>query len=269
VTARGGVRAAALVGVVVLAATACVREVAIDPTGSPSPTPEPRELTVFAAASLTGAFKEIAEDFKLAHDGVDVALSFGPSDGLAAQIQSEGTADVFASASQSWMNAVSVSPGVEFRTDFVRNELVVITPAENPAQIETFEDLAEPGVQLILAAEGVPAGDYAREALDNAGILDAALANVVSNEEDVAAVVAKILGGEADAGIAYVSDVSVAADNDLGAVEIPDDVNVTATYPIAVVEGSKHPDLAQEFIAWLSTAQGVAVLEDYGFDPVD
>jgi molybdate transport system substrate-binding protein len=263
------IRAAALACVVVLGATACVREVATDPTGSPSPTPEPQELTVFAAASLTEAFGEIAEDFELAHEGVEVIVSFGPSDGLAAQIQSEGTADVFASASQSWMNAVSVSPGVEFRTDFVRNELAVITPPDNPAEIETFEDLADPGVQLILAGENVPVGEFAREALDEAGILEGALSNVVSNEQDAAAVVAKILLGEADAGIAYVSDVSVAAGNDLGSVEIPDDVNVVTTYPIAVVEGSDQTELGHEFIGWMSSAQGLAVLEDYGFDPVD
>ena len=224
---------------------------------------------MFAAASLTEAFAEIAEDFELAHEGVEVIVNFGPSDGLAAQIQSEGTADVFASASQAWMNAVSVSPGVEFRTDFVRNELVVITPPDNPAEIETFEDLADPGIQLILAGENVPVGEFAREALDEAGILEGALANVVSNEQDAAAVVAKILLGEADAGIAYLSDVSVASGNDLGSVEIPDEVNVVTTYPIAVVEGSEHAELGHEFIGWMSSAQGLAVLEDYGFDPVD
>ena len=111
-TGRDGIRTTMLACVVVLGATACVREVATDPTGSPSPTPEPQELTVFAAASLTEAFGEIAEDFELAHEGVEVIVNFGPSDGLAAQIQSEGTADVFASANQAWMNAVSVSPGV-------------------------------------------------------------------------------------------------------------------------------------------------------------
>ena len=145
----------------------------------------------------------------------------------------------------------------------------MITPPDNPAEIETFEDLADPGIQLILAGENVPVGEFAREALDEAGILDDALANVVSNEQDAAAVVAKILLGEADAGIAYVSDVSVAAGNDLGSVEIPDDVNVVTTYPIAVVEGSEHAELGHEFIGWMSSAQGLAVLEDYGFDPVD
>jgi molybdate transport system substrate-binding protein len=251
---------------VIALATACVR----DAGGAPSPSPvEEHELTVFAASSLTGAFNEIYRDFELAHEGVDVVLNVGPSDVLAAQIRSEGTADVFASASQEWMDAVTRSPGVLFREDFVRNRLVVIMPADNPANITSFEDLATPGIQLVVATSGVPAGDYAREALANAGILDATLANVVSNEEDVAAVVARVAAGEADAGIAYVSDVSVAADNDLASVEIPEEVNVVATYPIAVVAGTDEPDLAREFIAWMSNAQGKAVLEDYGFETLD
>jgi molybdate transport system substrate-binding protein len=266
VTPRAWRPLAAAVAVVVLAG--CVREAGSLP-GDPTPTAERRQLTVFAAASLTGAFREIVGDFELAHDDVDIVLNIGPSDGLAAQIRSEGTADVFASASGSWMDAVVRSPGVLYREDFVRNQLVVIMPADNPAEIDALEDLAIPGVQLVLAAEGVPAGDFARQMLRNAGIDDGALANVVSNEEDVAAVVAKVAAGEADAGIAYVSDVSVAANNDLTSVEIPDDLNVVATYPIAVVAGTDVPELARDFIGWMSAAQGKAVLEDYGFDTFD
>ena len=251
-----------------LLAAACVREAGSLP-GEPTPTVEQRRLTVFAAASLTGSFREIERDFELAHEEVDVVLSTGPSDTLAAQIRSEGAADVFASASGSWMDAVVRSPGILYREDFVRNRLIVILPPENPAGIETFEDIARPGIQLIVAAEGVPAGDYAREVLRNAGIFDDAIANVVSNEEDVAAVVAKIAADEADAGIAYVSDVSVASKHDLASVEIPDEVNVAATYPIAIVAGTAEPELARDFIGWMSTAQGKAVLEDYGFETFD
>jgi molybdate transport system substrate-binding protein len=120
----------------------------------------------------------------------------------------------------------------------------------------------------VLAAEGVPAGDYAREVLANAGIADEAEANVVSNEEDNAAVVAKIVASEADAAIVYESDVSAAAGNDVAAVEIPDDVNVVATYPIAVVEGSANAELAAAFVRYVLGPAGQAALEDYGFLPV-
>lgn len=224
------------------------------------------ELTVFAAASLTDAFGEaIGPGFEEANAGTTVTFNFAASDTLAGQIRSEGTADVFASASGSWMDEVERESGVRGRADFLRNRLVIVTPVGNPADIASIDDLADDGVQLVLAAEGVPAGDYAREALANAGIADEAEANVVSNEEDNAAVVAKVVAGEADAAIVYGSDVSAAAGNDLAAVVIPDDVNVVATYPIAVVEGSANEDLAAAFVRYVLGPAGQAALDDYGF----
>ena len=185
---------------------------------------------MFAASSLTAVFTdEIGPAFENANPGVKVVFNFGASDSLAGQIQSEGSADVFASASGTWMDAIAEDPGVTGRTDFAQNRLVIVTPPDDPAGISSIEDLANPGVQLVLAATGVPVGDYAREALDNAGILADAEANVVSNEEDNASVVAKVAAGEADAAIVYVSDVSGPAGHDLRSVEIPDDVNVIAT----------------------------------------
>jgi molybdate transport system substrate-binding protein len=227
----------------------------------------PRELTVFAASSLGAAFDELGTAFEAQHEGVTVTFNLGPSDGLAAQIASEGTADVFASASQTWMDAVAQDPGVDGRVDVATNRLVVVTPPDDPAGVATIEDLAEPGVQVVLAAEGVPVGDYAREALENAGIADAVLANVVSNEEDNASVVAKVAAGEADAAIVYTSDVSAAAANDVRAVEIPADVNVVASYPIATVVGTERGDLATAFVDLVTSDEGQAILRAYGFGP--
>ena len=224
---------------------------------------------MFAASSLTDAFTErIGPGFEVQHAGTSVVFNFGASGSLAAQIQSEGTADVFASASGAWMDAVATQPGVTGRTDFVQNRIVMVTPPDNPAGIASIEDLAEPGVQLVLAAEGVPVGDYSRESLHHAGVLDAALANVVSNEEDNASVIAKVAAGEADAGIVYESDVSPAAGNDVAPVEIPDDVNVVASYPIAIVTGAPNAGLAAEFVAYVTGPDGQAALADYGFEPV-
>ena len=226
---------------------------------------ETTTLTVFAAASLTDAFTELAADFEADNPGVAVRLSFGPSDGLATQIQEGAPADVFASASPSWMDAVEDDPGASDRVDFAKNLLVVITPADDPAGIGSVEDLARPGVKLVLAAEGVPAGDYARELLSNAGIADAVLANVVSNEDDVKGVVQKVALGEADAGIVYRTDVTASVDPDLRSVEVPDELNVIATYPIAVV-GSEDADVARAFVA-LVTGDGQRVLAEAGFLP--
>jgi molybdate transport system substrate-binding protein len=225
------------------------------------------ELTVFAASSLTGAFTQIGKDFEAANTGTKVTFNFGSSGDLAAQIESEGTADVFASASPTYMDEVEKKVGVSGRVDFAQNKLVIITPPDNPANIKTMQDLANPGVQVVLAAVGVPVGDYARQSLKVAGIEKAVLANVVSNEDDDASVVAKITVGEADAAIVYVSDVTSAIAPQVNSVEIPDAVNVIATYPIAVVTGSTHADLAQSFDDYVTGSTGQATLATYGFLP--
>jgi molybdate transport system substrate-binding protein len=224
-------------------------------------------LTVLAASSLTEAFDRIGSDFEKAHDGVTVRFSFGPSDGLAQQIQAGGPTDVFASASPTWMDAVAEDPGVRDRVDFARNRLVIVTPADDPANVSSVDDLARPGVKLVLAAQGVPAGDYAREMLKNAGVSTRALANVVSNEEDVKAVIQKVILGEADAGIAYLTDVTPAVRDEIREVPIPDAVNVIATYPIAVVSSSGHSALAADFVRYVSGSAGEHVLASFGFLP--
>lgn len=224
-----------------------------------------RELTVAAAASLTTAFTDVGASFERRHPDVRVSFAFGPSDGLATQIVEGAPVDVFASASPAWMDVVQESgPGLSRRADFARNRLVVIVPADNPAAIDELADLARPGVQLVLAAEGVPAGDYARQMLENAGIAPDALANLVSNEEDVKLVVTKILSGEADAGIAYVTDVTAEVADRIAVVEVPDDVNVIATYPIAVVNGTQEVALAREFVDFV-LGPGRRILAGYGF----
>jgi molybdate transport system substrate-binding protein len=245
------------------AVTACSSgDVASSPTGTTT-------ITVLAAASLTEAFDQIGRRFEAAHPGASVRFSFGPSDGLAAQIQAGAPADVFASASPTWMDAVAEDPGITGRVDFARNRLVVVTPNDDPAGIGSVEDLADPGVKLVLAAEGVPAGDYAREILANAGITETALANVVSNEEDVKGVIQKVLLGEADAGIVYVTDVTPAVRGRVREVPIPDAVNVVATYPISVIAESSHPRLAHDFVAFVSdpASSAAAVLHRLGFLP--
>jgi len=224
------------------------------------------ELFVFAASSLTAAFGAVETRFESSHPDVDVVFNFGPSDGLSRQIQSEGTADMFASASTRWMDEVASDPGVIGRVDFAHNRLVVITPGDDPAGISTLADLAEPAVQVVLAAEGVPVGDYAREALANAGILDGVTSNVVSNEEDAAGAVAKISSGEADAAIVYVSDLTTTAAETLRSVAIPDDVNVVAIYPIAVVRNTDRADLAREFLDLVVSPEGGRILEKHGFE---
>ena len=235
-------------------------------TGATAPAAE-TELTVSGAASLTDAFGDIGAAFEEENLGVTVAFNFGPSDGLATQINEGAPVDVFASASPTWMDAVQDDgPGVSGRADFAKNRLAIIVPADNPAGVEGIGDLAEDGLQLVIAAEGVPAGDYAREIFANAGIADAAMANVVSHAEDVRTVVMAIASGEADAGVVYVTDVGSDVADQVASIEIPDAINVIATYPIAVVSGSEEADLAQRFVDYV-LGPGQQTLADYGFLP--
>ena len=230
-------------------------------------TAEGVELTVSAASSLTEAFAEIGDGFESANPGSTVTFNFGPSDGLAGQINEGAPVDVFASASPTWMDSVQDDgPGVTGRADFAQNRLAIIVPVDNPAGIEDLDDLTEDGVQLVLAAEGVPAGDYAREIFQNAGISTTALANVVSNEEDVKTVITKVMSGEADAGIGYVTDVTPHVADQITLIPIPDEVNVIATYPIAVVNDSEEADLAQGFVEYV-LGDGQQTLAEYGFLP--
>jgi molybdate transport system substrate-binding protein len=224
-------------------------------------------LTVFAASSLTGAFTEVGTLFEREHNGAKVAFNFGPSDGLAGQIQSEGTADVFASASPTWMDAVERSPGLSGRQNFAQNMLIVIVPQGDPAGIQSIGDLGNPGVQLVLAAKGVPAGDYAREALGNAGIAKPAEANLVSNEVDDASVVQKISSNEADAAIVYRSDVAGVSGNGVESIPIPANVNVIATYPIGILSSTRDVPGAGEFVNLVTGNQGQKILHSFGFLP--
>lgn len=246
----------------VLAAAACSSS-----TTTTSPAGGTTQLNVFAAASLTDAFTKIGQDFEAANPETKVVYNFGSSTDLATQIGSEGTADVFASASGTAMDTVQSTPGVSGRQDFATNSLVIITPPDNPANIQSIMDLANPGVKLVLAEEGVPVGDYARESLDKAGISKEALANVVSNESDDAAVVAKVTSGDADAAVVYTSDIAAATGNDVNPVQIEDKYQVIATYPIAVVTGGADPTGAQSFVQYIMGSDGQATLKTFGFGP--
>ncbi len=240
----------------------------------PAANPTPRTLTVFAASSLTDAFQEIGKNFETAHPGLQVTFNFGGSQTLRTQLEQGARADVFASANTKEMDTL-VSGGfvaADTPTIFLTNKLLVILPAKNPANITYLHDLSKPGLKLVLAAEGVPVGKYARQALDRmdqsfgAGFKDQVLANVVSNEENVKQVVAKVQLGEADAGIVYVSDAAAAPD--LKMLEIPDEDNVIAKYPIVTLVQSPEPELARDFVAYMLSPEAQAVLQKWGFLPV-
>ena len=267
---------------VLLAATACTPRVnPAAPTAAPgSPTPLPagaQTLTVLAAASLTESFSELGRLFESRNPGVKVAFSFAGSQQLAQQLAQGAGADVFASANWKSMDAAidaaRVSKG-DAET-FAGNRLVIVFPNDNPAGLETLEDLAKPGLKLVLADKSVPVGQYSLDFLDRAvkepgmdpGYKEAVLKNVVSYEENVRFVLTKVLLGEADAGIVYVTDITPQAADQVGVIEIPDALNTIASYPIAPIADSKNSDLARAFVALVLSPQGQAILAKYGFLP--
>jgi molybdate transport system substrate-binding protein len=235
----------------------------------------PQTLTVLAAASLTEPFSELGQQFEASHPGVKVSFNFGGSQQLAQQLAQGAQADLFASASLKYMDVVVTAGRVVSGTVriFARNHLVVIYPLANPAGLNTLQDLAKPGLKLVLAAKVVPVGQYALDFLDKA-VQDAAfgqafkvdvLTNVVSYEDNVKAVLTKVALGEADAGIVYSSDISGDAANKVGRIDIPAALNVIAEYPIAVLEDSAMADLAKAFMDLVLSAPGQQVLARYGF----
>jgi molybdate transport system substrate-binding protein len=234
-------------------------------------------LNVFAAASLTAAFGELAADFSVTNPGVLIVYNFAGSNQLAQQIVEGAPADVFASANAAQMNVAIEVGRITSGTAqiFVRNQLVVVTPAENPAGITTLQDLARPGVKVVFAAEAVPVGQYSLDFLDKAeaagslgaGYKEAVLANIVSYEENVRAVLTKVTLGEADAGIVYTSDVTLGASDEVQRMEIPADLNTIASYPIAPLTTSANPVLAQAFIDYVLSPAGQEILVKHGFLP--
>jgi molybdate transport system substrate-binding protein len=246
------------------------------PTARPTATMEPRTLTVFAAASLTGAFTEIGANFEASHPGVTVTFNFAGSGALRTQLEQGAVADVFASANTTEMDTLVKDKLVaaDFSQILVTNSLLVILPASNPANIQTVQDLARPGIKLVLCDTTVPCGKYARQILTNLdkdpgftpSLSTQVLANVVSNETDVKLVVSKVQLGEADAGIVYVSDAIAAPE--LKTIQFPAADNVIAKYPIAQLKSSTQPDLAAYFIAYVLSPDGQAIMKKWGFIPV-
>jgi molybdate transport system substrate-binding protein len=265
--------------------SACAPTVALTPSQPPTQLPavaappassgDGTGLTVFAAASLTDAFNEIGEQFKQRNPGVTLEFNFAGSQQLRTQLEQGAVADVFASANAKEMKA-AIQAGVVVSgtpATFVRNRLAVIVPKDNPGGIKELEDLSKPGLKIVLAAASVPVGGYALSSLDmlnadfGATFSRTVLANVVSYEDNVKQVVAKVQLGEADAGIVYTSDVTPQVADKLIKLNIPDQYNVLATYPIAVLKSAPNAELAQAFMDFVLSDQGQTILQKWGFIP--
>jgi molybdate transport system substrate-binding protein len=219
-------------------------------------------LTVSAASSL----KKPLTDYGAHFAGARVRLSFAGSDQLAAQIRQGVKPDVFAAANTKLPEALFAEGKVGKPVVFAGNRLVIAVPAGAHA-IASVDDLAKPGVKLAVGSESVPIGEYTRKVLAR---LDPArgkaiLANVRSNEPDVAGVVGKLSQGAVDAGFVYVTDVR-AAKGALRAIELPASLQPSVKYGVAIVKGAKNPDAARKFVDGLLHGDGARTLRAAGFE---
>jgi molybdate transport system substrate-binding protein len=240
---------------------------------------EKKELTVFAAASLSGAMTDIAKAYEAGHPDTKIVLNFDGSQALRTQIEQGAHADLFLSANTKHMTALQGEGLIvnESVKTFTKNKLAVLVPKDNRANITGLSDLATPGIRLVIGTKEVPFGDYARQVLGkiandtNFGpaYRGAVMRNVISEEPTVPSLVAKLRIGEADAGIAFVSDVNEGDRALVTTIPIPDRNNVIAMYPLGIVQESKVKDQAAAFAQFITSTEGNAILTRYGFAPVD
>jgi molybdate transport system substrate-binding protein len=257
------------------AATVAAVAPSVAPSAAPaSPSAAAVDLTIYAAASLKGALDATKPVYESSHPGVTMTISTDASSALETKIEQGAPADVFLSADTSNPKKLvdanlTVGPAV----DFAGNKLTVIVPSTNPAKITTPADLAKPVVKVIAAGDAVPITKYANQAVANlakepgypADYEAAYEKNIVSKEDNVKAVLAKLELGEGDGAIVYVTDAK--ASTKVTTVDIPPSANVLATYAGVVVKPSPNPTDAQAFLTWFAGPDGQAILTGFGFQP--
>jgi molybdate transport system substrate-binding protein len=243
------------------------------PTAAPTAPPANITLKILAPSSLTDAAKDITATYEAAHPGVKLAVEFGHTPTQRLQLTQGATGDVFITASQKDMNDAVADQSVASGQPkvFAKNQLVVVLPAKNSADLQKLEDLAKPGVRVLVAVVDTPIGKVTLDLLDKvekqigAGYKTKVVANVVSNEAGVKPIVSKIKLGEADAGIVYVTDAVSAPE--LKTIAIPPELNMIMQLNVAPLAKAAQPEQAAAFTAYLMSPEGQATLKKWGFLP--
>jgi len=227
----------------------------------PDASSEGGEITVFAAASLKSTFTEIAEQFKTDYPGSSVEFSFAGSSDLVTQLTQGAEADVFASADTRNMDKAAQAGLLDGQPlNFASNTLTIAVAPGNPKSITSFQDLTKPGVSVVICAEPVPCGGATTKVEDATGVT----LSPVSEETSVTDVLNKVTTGQADAGVVYVTD-AIGAGDKVTAVPVPEADQAVNTYPIAVLKGSEHQQLARKFVDLVTSEAGQKVLAKAGF----
>lgn len=228
------------------------------------------ELTVSAAASLTGAFQDIARAYQAHHPGARVRLNFGGSGALLQQIAKGAPVDVFASADQETMDLAAQQRLIEpaSRRDFASNALVLVVPADSSCRIDSLNTLAEPGIDRIAIGNpaSVPVGRYSRQALQAAGLWEVVQHKAI-NTQNVRQSLDYVARGEVDAGFVYATDAAYAGERVRIALRVPLEREIR--YPVARIADSAQAAEAERFLEYLSTAEARAVLARHGFGQVE
>jgi molybdate transport system substrate-binding protein len=275
-------RLLALITVLALFVAACSSAVAptatppASPTASVAPalTAAPGGLLIYGAASLTGVLAQVKIAYAAAVPGVPLTVSTDSSTALETQIEQGAPADVFLSAdTANPQKLVDKHLSSDVAVKFAGNLLIIIVPANNPAGIKSPPDLAKAGVKIIAAGDTVPIATYANQLVTNlakdadypSNFAASYAANVVSKEDNVKALVAKIELGEGDAGIVYVTDAK--ASTKVATVDVPPAANVPATYAGVVIKASPSAAAGTAFLTWLAGPAGQAILRSFGFLP--
>lgn len=261
---RGAVATLAVLSVVALGGCAATASddasddsTATDDTGSGLS----GELTIFAAASLSGAFDELASQFEAANPDVDVLdISYDGSSVLATQLLEGAEADVFASADEPNMDKVVDGGLATDASPFATNTLEIAVAPDNPFGIAGLADLASDDLTVVICAPDVPCGNASHTLLDAAGVT----LTPASEEQNVTAVLTKVKSGEADAGLVYRTDVTAAGDEVTG-VEIANAADATNVYPLTALDAAPNPEVAAAFVEFVLSDEGQAVLASFGF----
>ena len=218
-------------------------------------------ITVLAASSLTGVFTELGKQFESEHDGVTVKFAFDSSATLAQQAVGGAPADVLATADQKTMDSAEQVHLTEPQV-FATNKMVLATPADNPADISSFSDLDSSSVKYVVCVATAPCGAIAAALLDQNQITG----TPVSTEVDVKSVLAKVTGGEADAGLVYRTD-AIAAGDQVRSFPVPGSASQVTTYPIVTLKQSEDTSLSDAFVDLVTGPTEQQVLVKAGFGP--